>query len=368
MFDRNYWSGQKVLVTGHSGFKGGWLSTWLTHLGAEVAGISLTPKTDPSLYESASIGSRVSSCMADVAELDNVLPLVQEFRPDVVFHLAAQPLVRYSYGAPVETYRTNVMGTVNLLESIRLTGGVKSVVVVTSDKCYENREWQWGYRETDGLGDFDPYSSSKACSELVTATFRKSYFAPERYGEHGCAIGTARAGNVIGGGDWSGDRLLPDIIRAFEEGKAIEVRNPDATRPWQHVLEPLSGYILLAEKLAHNNGRFAEAWNFGPDEVNNKSVGWIVRKCVDLWGEGASSSIAPSSEQPHEATLLKLDCSKAKTALGWYPVWPIRESLKRVLEWHKAQRSSQDMHSYMVDEISAYVADAETGRRSADLN
>ena len=365
MFDQEFWKGRRVLVTGHTGFKGGWLSLWLTHMGAEVAGIGLPPKTDPSLFEAAAVDGLVTSTIADVTVFSNVLELVRSFRPEVIFHMAAQPLVRYSYEAPVETYQTNIMGTVHVLEAARTVGGVQSVVIVTSDKCYENREWQWGYREIDGLGDFDPYSSSKACSELVTATFRKSYFPPARIGEHGCAVGSARAGNVIGGGDWSADRLLPDIIRAFEAELPMEVRNPDATRPWQHVLEPLSGYILLAEKLAQSSGRYTEAWNFGPDAINNKDVGWIVDKCVDLWGAGASSIVAPRTEQPHEATFLQLDCSKAKSLLGWYPVWNIEEALKRVIDWHRAQRAGSEMQSYMRDEIAAYMRGASVRHASS---
>lgn len=355
MLDSQFWSQQKVLITGHTGFKGGWLAHWLSGMGAEIAGVALPPDHSPSLFDAARIGEKVESHIGDIAIPSTVDTVIDSFRPDIIFHLAAQPLVRYSYAEPVETYRTNLMGAVNVLESTRNAGTVKAVVVITSDKCYENKEWVWGYRETDEVGGSDPYSSSKGCVELITSSYRRSYFSAETYKEHGTAVASVRAGNVIGGGNWSEDRLLPDIIRAFENNEPVEIRSPNATRPWQHVLEPLSGYALLAEKLVTSEGRYAEGWNFGPDEHNNKSVGWIVKKAAELWGEDAQWRITGSENQPHEATLLQLDCSKAKTWLGWYPVWSIEESVSRVIEWHKASNSGEDMAAYMNAEIAAYI-------------
>ena len=274
--NHSFWNGKRVLMTGHTGFKGSWLSLWLQSMDAQVVGYALAPPTDPSMFEVAEIGKGMLSIIGDIRDLKHLRAVFAEHKPEIVIHMAAQPLVRYSYIEPVETYSTNVMGTVNLLEVVRNTGSVKAVMNVTSDKCYENREWAWGYRENEAMGGYDPYSSSKGCAELVTAAYRNSYFHPEKYQQHGVAIASARAGNVIGGGDWAGDRLIPDILRAITEGKAVNIRNPYAIRPWQHVLEPLYGYLQLAQKLYEEGTAYAEGWNFGPNDENAKPVQWIV--------------------------------------------------------------------------------------------
>lgn len=282
----NFWEGKRVLLTGHTGFKGGWLSLWLQSLGANVTGYALLPPTQPSLYEVARVGDGMYSHIADIRDLDRLVAVMRETRPEIVIHMAAQPLVRYSYVNPVETYATNVMGTVNLLEAVRQVGGVRVVVNVTSDKCYENREWIWGYREHDPMGGYDPYSSSKGCAELVAAAYRNSFFNPEAFGTHGVALASVRAGNVIGGGDWAEDRLIPDFMRAIMAGRAVVIRSPHAIRPWQHVLEPLSGYLLLAQHLWTDGPAFAEGWNFGPVDEDAKPVEWIVEQLTGLWGGG----------------------------------------------------------------------------------
>lgn len=354
MFDLQFWSSRKVLLTGHTGFKGGWLAHWLTQLGADVTGIGLPPENDPSLFELTDVASTVDSHFADITQTSLVADIVSACQPEVIFHLAAQPLVRRSYDEPIETYRTNVMGTANVLDAARKLACCRAIVNVTTDKCYQNNEWVWGYREDDRLGGYDPYSNSKACSELVTAAYRQSYFDPANYDQHRCAVGSARAGNVVGGGDWSVDRLLPDIIRAFERGEPVDIRNPSATRPWQHVLEPLSGYILLAQRLGTGDGDYAEGWNFGPNEESNRDVGWIVETATRLWGNGATSNVAPEVDAPHEATFLHLDCSKAKSRLGWKPVWNIEETLQRVIDWHQQYKQGTNMKDWTLQEIKAY--------------
>jgi len=359
MFDNQFWSEKKVLITGHTGFKGGWLAHWLSSLGAAVTGLALPPKDAPSLYEVADVAAELDSNFVDITDTSLVFELVNECQPEIILHLAAQPLVRKSYAHPVETYRTNVMGTVNLLDAARQVGTCRAIVNVTTDKCYQNKEWVWGYREDDRLGGYDPYSNSKACSELVTSAYRQSYFNPKLYNEHRCSLGSARAGNVIGGGDWSSDRLLPDIIRAFERGEPVKVRNPAATRPWQHVLEPLSGYILLAQRLYSGEGEYGEGWNFGPESSSNCQVGYIVELAAQLWGEGATSHLALDEAAPHEATFLHLDCAKANSRLGWLPVWSIEESLRRVIMWHRAHRDGVNMKDWMTQEIAAYEAAAQ---------
>jgi CDP-glucose 4,6-dehydratase len=307
-----FWAGRRVLITGHTGFKGSWLSLWLSGLGAEVTGYALEPATNPSLFQIANVPKRVSSVIGDVRDLAALRACITRARPEVVIHMAAQALVRPSYADPVETYQTNVMGTVNLLEAIREVGEVRAVVVVTSDKCYENREWLWGYRESDPVGGRDPYSSSKACAELVTSAFRSSFFAKSN---HQVGISSARAGNVIGGGDWAQDRLVPDVISAFANGRSVTVRNPTAIRPWQHVLEPLGGYLTLAEKLFHDPAGYSESWNFGPQDDDAKSVSWLVCRLAELWGSGSEWS-ASSEKEVHEAQYLKLDCSNLMRRLG----------------------------------------------------
>lgn len=351
--NKEFWQGKRVFLTGHTGFKGGWLSIWLQQLGAEVTGYALQPPTQPSLFEVASVARGMRSIIGDVRDADSVKRAMAEARPEIVIHLAAQPLVRYSYANPVETYATNVMGLVYLLEAVRATPGVRSVVNVTSDKCYENKEWQWGYRENEAMGGYDPYSNSKGCSELVTAGYRNSYFNPDKYAEHGIAIATARAGNVIGGGDWALDRLIPDMLRAIGCGEAVLIRNPDAIRPWQHVLEPLSGYLMLAEKLYTQGPAYAEGWNFGPHDTDAKPVGWIIERITQAWGQGAAWKL-DGVPHPHEATYLKLDCSKARAQLGWHPRWNIGQTIEKIVEWHKACDQCADMHQMTLAQINDY--------------
>lgn len=352
-----FWRGRRVLVTGHTGFKGSWLSLWLQSMGAEITGVALAPDTNPSLFEVARVGEGMRSHIIDIRDFDSLREIVQAVRPEIVIHMAAQPLVRYSYGHPVETYATNVMGTVHLFEAVRHTPGVKVLVNITSDKCYENKEWVWAYRENDPMGGYDPYSSSKGCAELVTAAYRNSFFNPARYAEHGVALASVRAGNVIGGGDWAADRLIPDILRAIEKGEPVLIRNPNAIRPWQHVLEPLSGYLMLAEKLYSDGPSFAEGWNFGPREEDARPVKWIVEKLTQLWGEGASWQL-DDNNHPHEAGYLKLDIAKARGQLGWKPHWPLELALEKIIQWHKAKRAGSDMREITLAQIKDYAVSA----------
>ena len=318
MIDRKFWIEKRVFITGHTGFKGSWLCLWLHSLGAQVHGYALDPPTDPSLFQLASVKDIVHSTIADVRSSVSLVQAMRDAQPDIAIHMAAQPLVRDSYKVPAETYSINVMGTVNFMEAIRNCPTVKAVINVTTDKCYENREWIWGYRENEPLGGYDPYSNSKACSELVTSAYRSSFFNPGDHARHGVSIASARAGNVIGGGDWATDRIVPDCVRALLEGEKVRVRNPHAIRPWQHVLEPLSGYLTLAQKLYDDGPRYSGAWNFGPDDSDAKPVEWLVRQLCSKWGNHASYAI-DEGKHPHEAHYLKLDCSKAKTELGWHP-------------------------------------------------
>lgn len=349
-----FWRGKRVLLTGHTGFKGGWLSLWLQSMGAQVTGYALVPPTDPSLFEVADVGKGMTSIIGDIRDLEHLRRAFAEHQPEIVIHMAAQPLVRYSYIEPVETYSTNVMGTVNLLEAVRATASVRAVVNVTSDKCYENREWVWGYRENEAMGGYDPYSNSKGCAELVTSAYRNSYFHPEKYATHGVAIASGRAGNVIGGGDWAGDRLIPDIVRAIMHGKPVNIRSPHAIRPWQHVLEPLSGYLALAEKMYTEGAAYGEGWNFGPNDEDAKPVQWIVEKLTKAWGDGASW-VLDGGEHPHEAHYLKLDCSKAKMRLDWQPRWHLEDALRSIIEWHRAHHDGKDMQVLTLDQIQRYT-------------
>lgn len=351
-----FWSGKRVFLTGHTGFKGSWLCLWLQSLGAEVTGYALEPPTNPSLFEVARVGEGMRSIIADIRDLPTLQQALREAQPEIVIHLAAQPLVRYSYQNPVETYATNVMGAVHLLEAVRHTPSVRAVVNVTSDKCYENREWVWGYREHEPMGGYDPYSSSKGCAELVTAAWRRSFFPPADYARHGVALASARAGNVIGGGDWAADRLVPDLIAAFAAGRPAVIRNPPAIRPWQHVLEPLSGYLRLAEKLYYEGAAFAEGWNFGPDEADAQPVVWIANRLVELWGEGACWQ-PDGGHHPHEAHDLKLDCAKAKARLGWMPRWPLIVALRRIVAWQRALQAGEDMRAWSLAELADYPVD-----------
>lgn len=346
--DPRFWLGKRVLVTGHTGFKGGWLCLWLQSMGANVVGYALAPPSNPNLFQAARVDEGMTSIIGDILDPNGLQSAMTAHAPEIVFHLAAQALVRRSYANPVQTYATNVMGTVNVLESIRQSGNVKVVVNVTSDKCYENHEWAWGYRENDPMGGHDPYSSSKGCAELVAAAYRNSYFV-----EQGVAMASARAGNVIGGGDWAEDRLIPDIMRAIERGEAAQIRYPNAIRPWQHVLEPLSGYLMLAQALEKHGKPYAEGWNFGPADDDARPVAWVLDKMVELWGEGARWSLVKGTH-PHEANYLKLDCSKARGMLGWRPRWALTTALQNVVSWYKNYLSDADMREVCMQQIAAY--------------
>jgi CDP-glucose 4,6-dehydratase len=349
--NREFWKGRRIFLTGHTGFKGGWLSLWLQDMGAEVHGYALQPATDPNLYTVAQVETGMaSSTFGDIRDIKSLVDAMQAAVPEIVIHMAAQPLVRYSYAEPVETYATNVMGAVNLFEAVRSSPGVKAVVNVTTDKCYENREWLWGYREHEPLGGHDPYSSSKACAELVTTAYRRSFFQ-----QSGVAVASVRAGNVIGGGDWADDRLVPDILRAIDRGESPGIRSPGAIRPWQHVLEPLSGYLLLAERMCLDGAEFAEAWNFGPADDDVKSVGWIVEYLMAEMS--ATNWRHDQADHPHEAHYLKLDSSKAVARLGWRPRWRLREALVHVLEWHSAWRRGSDMREFTIAQVRRYIAE-----------
>lgn len=352
---RSFYSSKKVFITGHTGFKGSWLCLLLHKLGAEVYGYALNPPTNPSLYEAANIDTLVDSTIGDIRNYDLLLTTLQRTQPEIVIHMAAQPLVRESYKNPRETYEINVMGTVNLLDAIRQVPSVKAVVNVTTDKCYENREWHWGYRENEPMGGYDPYSNSKGCSELATSAFRNSFFNPNTYAEHGVAVASARAGNVIGGGDWADDRLIPDFIRAITAGEEVKIRSPYAIRPWEHVLEPLTGYLTLAQALYTQGAPFAQAWNFGPEDSDARNVEWITKTICELWGDNARYSV-DTNPQPHEANYLKLDCSKAKAELGWYPKWNIHKTLESIVEWNKKLIGGEDAREITERQIGEFLS------------
>ncbi|MDF2856109.1 MAG: CDP-glucose 4,6-dehydratase [Neobacillus sp.] len=351
MVNMDFWKNKNVFVTGHTGFKGSWLCLWLHSLGANVTGYSLKPPTTPSLFELCQLDQLISTHYGDIRDIDTLQNALLAAKPDIVIHMAAQPLVRASYLNPVETYETNVMGTVNLLESVRTAVqkgiNIKAVVNVTTDKCYSNQEWTWGYRENDVLGGYDPYSNSKACSELVTDAYRNSFF------QNGVSLASARAGNVIGGGDWAADRLLPDCFRTLQLGGKIKIRNPHAIRPWQHVLDPLSGYLLLAEKLYIEGNSFAEGWNFGPDDGDGKTVEWIVNQICAKWGTGATYEVE-TGPHPHEAHYLRLDCSKVKFKLGWYPRWNVGQAIDKSVEWTRAYLAQEDVMAVCLKQIDEY--------------
>jgi len=345
----NFWRSKRVFLTGHTGFKGSWLSLWLQNLGTQVYGLALDPPTTPNLFEVAQVLDHMANhTIGDIRDLDAVQKAMQTAQPDIIIHMAAQPLVRLSYAEPVETYSTNVMGTVHVLEAARSIPSVKAILVVTTDKCYENKEWAWGYRENEPMGGQDPYSNSKGCAELVTSAYRNSFLQSS-----GVAVASARAGNVIGGGDWAADRLVPDILRAFEANQPVTIRNPHAIRPWQHVLEPLSGYLTLAEHLYTQGTAFGEGWNFGPNDHDAQSVQLIVEHMVNSWGKGATWQ-QDGGVHPHEANSLKLDISKAKARLGWQPRWSLATALELITTWHKAYIEKTDMKKLCLEQIKQY--------------
>lgn len=350
-----FWRGKKVFLTGNTGFKGSWLSLWLHSLGAVVSGYALVPPNDQCLFYLCELDKQIPTVFADVGDYEVVLQAMQEVQPDIIIHMAAQPLVRESYKQPLSTYRTNVLGTACILEAVRNCPSVKACINVTTDKCYENREWVWGYRENEALGGYDPYSSSKACSELVTAAYRNSFFTPDEYPRHGVAVATARAGNVIGGGDWAEDRLVPDIMRALLSGSPVVIRNPHSIRPWQHVLEPLSGYLTLAEKLYLDGPRYGEGWNFGPEDRDAKTVQWIADFVCRIWGNGVGYEV-DAVEHPHEAHYLKLDCSKAQSLLGWKPRWNLETALEKTIVWLKGYQDKADLRQIIQSQIKEYLS------------
>ena len=354
----SFWQGKRVLITGHTGFKGGWLAVWLRRLGAEVAGYALPPEGEPSLFAAARVGEGIVHVEGDLRNGGRLGRAFSDHRPEVVFHLAAQALVRRGYRDPDGTFDVNVLGTLRLLEAVRERPEVRSVVVVTSDKCYDNREWEWPYREGDALGGRDPYAASKACAELVTAAYRAS-FLPGR-GDRRVAVASARSGNVVGGGDWAEDRLVPDLLAALAAGRPARIRSPEAVRPWQHVLEPLAGYLLLAERLWSDGEQFAGAWNFGPDERDARPVAWLADRLCAAWGGGAGWERDPESG-PHEAHLLRLDASRARARLGWAPRLRLAEALEWVVEWHRAHAAGGDVRAVTEEQLERYAALAPVG-------
>ena len=354
---KDIYKNKKVLITGHTGFKGSWLSLWLLELGANVIGYSLEPPTHPNLFEALSLNKKLIHIIGDVRDEKKLSSVFKKYKPEFVFHLAAQPLVRLSYTEPKLTYETNIIGTINVLEAVRKTDSVRVCVVITTDKCYENKEWVYGYRETDPMGGYDPYSSSKACAELIVSAYRNSFFNPRDYDKiHNIALSSVRAGNVIGGGDWGEDRLIPDCIKTLSKNKIINIRNPQATRPWQYVLEPLSGYLLLGSKMYKDGKRYSSAWNFGPNDDDIITVEEIVKLVIQNWGNGYYK--VDTSSQPHEAGLLKLDTSKACTFLGWKPVYNLCEAIKRTINWYKYFYKSvgkEKLYKITVNDISDYI-------------
>ena len=354
-----FWRGKRVFVTGHTGFKGSWLCLWLQELGADVHGYALAPNTEPNLFTLARVADGMQSQIGDVRDLAALQAALHRAQPEIVLHLAAQPLVRASYADPVTTYATNVMGTVHLLEAVRHANSVRAVVNVTTDKCSENREWDWGYRESDPMGGYDPYSNSKGAAELVSAAYRSSFFNPATHAQHGVALATARAGNVIGGGDWAADRLIPDLLAALQAERPAQIRNPHATRPWQHVLEPLRGYLQLAERLYTEGPAFAEGWNFGPADEDAKPVGWIAAELTRLWG-GNARWATDGGEHPHEAHYLKLDISKARARLQWTPQLRLPEALRLTVDWARQHQAGNDMRAATLLQIQKYQAQAAT--------
>jgi CDP-glucose 4,6-dehydratase len=355
-----FWRNRRVFLTGHTGFKGSWLSLWLQELGAQLVGYSLAPPTEPNLWTGANVGNGMVSMLGDILDLAHLQTSLSHHKPEVVLHLAAQSIVRRSFADPVDTFATNVIGTVNVLEAVRHCPSVRSVVIVTSDKCYENEESLRPYKESDRLGGFDPYSSSKACAELVTAAYRRSFFS----GVKARGIASARAGNVIGGGDWTEDQLVPDIIRGVLTGTEILIRNPHAIRPWQHVMEPLAGYLLLAEKLFYSPARYSESWNFGPEESDAVTVADLLQRFCAAWGPGVPWR-QNSGAQVHEAQFLRIDCSKAKTELDWCPQWNLNRALEMTAQWYKAFACGDDLRAVTLEQIRCYQKSLATAAVSA---
>jgi len=347
MVDKEFWSGKRVFLTGHTGFKGSWLSIWLSYLGASVNGYALLPPTSPSLFNVAKVDNLVKTQIGDIRDQELLYKSMVNFKPDILIHMAAQPLVRYSYNNPIETYDVNVIGTAKVLQIARSCKNLKAIINITTDKCYENIGLDKSYKETDPMGGYDPYSSSKGCAELVASAYRNSFFD-----ELGIGIASVRAGNVIGGGDWADDRLIPDILRSFQKNKPVIIRNPKSTRPWQHVLEPLSGYLVLAQKL-YNNKEYSDGWNFGPKESDVMPVDWILNKMKKEWPDSSWSLDKDSS--PHEAGFLKLDISKAEYKLGWKPIWSLSDTLKKIILWHNAWKNNEDMQAICLAEIEEYM-------------
>jgi CDP-glucose 4,6-dehydratase len=348
VIDQDFWQGKRVFLTGHTGFKGSWLSLWLTSLGATVKGYALSPPTIPSLFNEAKIDSIIDSQIGDIRDQDELYNSMTIFNPDILIHMAAQPLVRHSYNVPIETYEVNVIGTAKVLEVARSCINLKAIVNITTDKCYENDGRSQGYKESDPMGGYDPYSSSKGCAELVASAYRRSFLQ-----DQGIGVASVRSGNVIGGGDWANDRLIPDILRSLEKNKPVVIRNPKATRPWQHVLEPLSGYLILAQKLYEDQKEYAEGWNFGPNEQDVKSVDWILDKIISKWPN--SSWELDQNSNPHEAGFLKLDITKAESKLGWQPVWELSHTLEKIIDWHRAWLDKEDMQAICLAEIEEYT-------------
>lgn len=354
----NAYEGKRVLVTGHTGFKGAWLTLWLKQLGADVIGYSLAPESN-SLFTELGLENEITHYVGDIRDFDKIQSVFRDHKPEYVFHMAAQPLVRDSYSRSRYTFETNVIGTVNVLECMKATDGKNVLVNITTDKCYENKEWHYAYRENDPLGGYDPYSASKACSELVTNSYRESFFNPNEYERHLTAISTVRAGNVVGGGDWAEDRIIPDCIRALSNGKRINVRNPEAIRPWQHVLEPLSGYLWLGNQMTVNGSKFSSSWNFGPKSTNNLKVADIVNKVIDNWGSGSWEHILLDSDKDrHEAMFLKLDCTKANNLLQWTPVYNISETISKTVDWYFVRQNQGNVLEYTINQIYEYVNEA----------
>ncbi len=356
LIDKNFWAGKRVFLTGHTGFKGSWMSLWLSSLGATVKGYALNPPTSPSLFKEANIDRVVESEIGDIRDQELLYKSMVEFNPDILIHMAAQSLVRRSYTAPIETYDINIMGTAKVLEVARYCDNLKAIINITTDKCYENEGHDKSYKEDDPMGGFDPYSSSKGCAELITSAYRRSFYKTK-----GVGLASVRAGNVIGGGDWADDRLIPDILRSFEKGKGVVIRNPKATRPWQHVLEPLSGYIVLAQKLYKDQNKFSEGWNFGPQEKDVKPVDWILDRIISKW-PGSSWELDQNSN-PHEEYFLKLDISRAKSKLGWKPVWELSQTLEKIIIWHKAWLNKENMQAVCLVEIEEYTKDMNNENR-----